>query len=260
LPVGQEEIVGRIYESQALGAFKKGLKIGVQPDISIIKEEKLKDSQKLKPNSCVTIKGIAAGDMTTIGATTLTILFEEKCGLEHEFQIVKRHFPFEFDGIIVRDFLTRYRCLIDYDKFLLNFKHEGFLFEIPLVEEIYILPPRSEIICQLKAVINQDLIILAEVQIRNSTSSIIRVIVKLIESGNLRNRLNVALAQLDSGSFKLSTRDEIFKKISVENFKKMGLFGPDIHTVAVNQAFARAKNHRLVHNYPGFHSISKGIP
>jgi Reverse transcriptase (RNA-dependent DNA polymerase)/RNase H-like domain found in reverse transcriptase/Retroviral aspartyl protease len=131
-------------------------------DISIIKEEKLKDSQKLKPNSIVTIKGIAAGEMTTIGATTLTMLFEEKCGLEHEFLIVKRHIPFEFDGIIGIDFLTRYRCLIDYDKFLLNFKHEGLLLEIPLVEEIHIIPPRSEIICRLKVVINQASIILAE--------------------------------------------------------------------------------------------------
>jgi hypothetical protein len=44
LHAGEEEIVGKIYESQALGAFKKGLKIEVQQAICAATPETLEDA------------------------------------------------------------------------------------------------------------------------------------------------------------------------------------------------------------------------
>jgi hypothetical protein len=44
LPQEQETIVGKIYESQALSAFKKGLKGGVQQAVCAARPETLEDA------------------------------------------------------------------------------------------------------------------------------------------------------------------------------------------------------------------------
>lgn len=61
------------------------------------------------------IKGVTAVSTSSLG-TTKDKLFVNKGILDHIFQIVVNNFPTPVDGVIHRDFLARYRCKINYDK------------------------------------------------------------------------------------------------------------------------------------------------
>ncbi len=131
-------------------------------DISIFKEEKLSDSQKLKFNSKIKIRGIADGEIITYGETKLNLKFETDDTVEHTFHIVHRDVPIDCDGIIGRDFLIKYKCTIDYDTFLITCKFGNSFLEIPMIDSMHIIPPRSEIICRIHTEIEQESVVCAE--------------------------------------------------------------------------------------------------
>ena len=118
-------------------------------DISIFKKEKNSKLQRINPNKRFKITGITDGITETIAETETILQFQNGLKLVHNFQIVETNFPIPTDGIIGRDFLCKYRCIVDYDQWLLKFIFNNHSIEVPIKDNIdngFILPKRSEMI------------------------------------------------------------------------------------------------------------------
>lgn len=68
--------------------------------------------------------------------------------IEQKFHIVETDFPIPTDGIIGRDFLTKYRCKIDYEPWLLTVMLNEDELTIPIEDNykrMLFLPARHEV-------------------------------------------------------------------------------------------------------------------
>jgi Reverse transcriptase (RNA-dependent DNA polymerase)/RNase H-like domain found in reverse transcriptase/Integrase zinc binding domain/Retroviral aspartyl protease len=115
-------------------------------DMSIFKAKKLYEIQPIKVNSGCIINGITQGKIETIGLSNLTLKLNEDMKIEHDFQIVDENFNFLADGILGRDFLSKYRCILDYNKYLLMVKIGKQNLELPLLDSWITIPARSEVV------------------------------------------------------------------------------------------------------------------
>jgi hypothetical protein len=121
-------------------------------DISIIKETKLKKTTPIKNGSQCSITGVTPGAIKTIGLTTLRLNFYDS-EIDHDFQVVDITFPLQVDGILGRDFLSKYRCNINYDTYLLSVNLSETILEVPFADETsadtIVVPARCEVIKRL---------------------------------------------------------------------------------------------------------------
>lgn len=135
-------------------------------DISIFKQDKIQYYQPINPNKRFKITGITDGVTETIAETETILKFENGLKLKHNFQIVNNDFPIPTDGILGRDFFCKYRCVIDYDQWLLKFIFENHMIEVPIEDNIdngFILPSRCEIIKNIsKLNIMEDMVVYSE--------------------------------------------------------------------------------------------------
>ena len=116
-------------------------------DISVIKSHKVKPTQIFYPNEKCTISGIGHDKILTQGSTNTHIKFPYIL-LEAKFHIVDNHFPIPTDGILGRDFLTKYRCKIDFDPWLLTLTTNQQEIAIPIEDNFkqsLYLPARHEV-------------------------------------------------------------------------------------------------------------------
>lgn len=116
-------------------------------DISIIKAHKIKDTQiYYKDEKCI-ISGIGHDKIQSLGSTFSNII-AQSIPIEHKFHIVEDDFPIPTDGIIGRDFLTNYRCKIDYEPWIITFTHDQNEISIPIEDNfkrMLFLPARHEV-------------------------------------------------------------------------------------------------------------------
>ena len=120
-------------------------------DISVIKAHKVKPSQIYYPSNKCSVTGVGNGASTTLGDTNVNININNET-LTQNFHIVDQNFPIPTDGILGRDFLTNWKCNIDYDTWILSIKAVGKTLEIPITNNIkgkYLIPPRCEVIRKL---------------------------------------------------------------------------------------------------------------
>lgn len=68
----------------------------------------------------------------TLGSTTTTIKLPNGQKMNHKFQIVGKYFPLAANGILGRDFLEKYRCIVDYNTWTLTGICNDQIFKIPL--------------------------------------------------------------------------------------------------------------------------------
>lgn len=91
------------------------------------------------------ITGIGQDKIHSLGST-FTKIKVETTHIEHKFQIVNDDFPIPTDGILGRDFLTKYKCNINYEPWLLTFTIDQNEISIP-IEDNYrnkiFLPPKT---------------------------------------------------------------------------------------------------------------------
>ena len=83
----------------------------------------------------------------TQGSITTHINFPNRL-LEGKFRIVDNHFPIPTDGILGRDFLTKYKCKIDFDPWLLTLTTDQQEIAIPIEDNLkqsLYLPARHEV-------------------------------------------------------------------------------------------------------------------
>lgn len=117
-------------------------------EISILKPGKINPDQIVNTADKCKISGINNYTVDTLGTTETTIKLDTENEIEHSFQIVQQEFPIATDGILGRDFFTKYHCKIDYDVWILTGTFHGQSFEFPIEDHIegeFVLPPRCEV-------------------------------------------------------------------------------------------------------------------
>lgn len=133
-------------------------------DISIIKSHKIKPEQIYFPTNKCSITGIGNGAISTLGDTTINIIVNNQTLPQH-FHIVHENFPIPTDGIIGRDFLTKWKSNIDYDTWILSIKTDDNILEIPITNQLrgkFLIPPRCEVIKKLNIQEIEDSVVIAE--------------------------------------------------------------------------------------------------
>lgn len=131
--------------------------------VSIFTESKVYN-HPINYNESCSIKGITTEEIITLGTATTTLTLEDNSTLNHSFQIVPKCFDLGVDGIIGRDFLMKFRAIIDYSTYMLQINSK-FTTMIPLYDQIndsFIIPARSEVIRRLKLKYSEPTLILSQ--------------------------------------------------------------------------------------------------
>ena len=121
-------------------------------EISVLKHTKLKNTEFINNNEKVAITGIHQQPIDTLGSTSIHLNFSENSLFTHKFQIIPDYLPIPTDGILGRDFLTKFKCNINYDTWTLTSFINSEQIEIPIQDNIngnFMIPPRCEVYRQL---------------------------------------------------------------------------------------------------------------
>lgn len=99
-------------------------------------------------NDIAKLVGITQTPIFTLGSFNLKIIHQHT-EFEHKFHLISDDFPIPSNGIIGKDFIKRFKCLIDYGEMTIKIrKNEIENVEIPIRSELMngvsALPPRSE--------------------------------------------------------------------------------------------------------------------
>lgn len=90
------------------------LLVDTQADISILRHSKIDNDARIDRSDIIFIKGITSETLSTIGTCMVQIYFSETT-IQHLFHIVSDHFDINADGIIGKDFLTKFNCHINFE-------------------------------------------------------------------------------------------------------------------------------------------------
>lgn len=87
--------------------------VDTQADISLLKHSAIAQNASIDHSDTIHIKGITAETLSTIGTCTVLIYLGETT-IQHLFHIVSDLFDINADGIIGKDFLSKFNCHIDF--------------------------------------------------------------------------------------------------------------------------------------------------
>lgn len=91
-------------------------------DVSLFKICKVQPNYIVDRNKHYRITGISDDTKETLAEAVTSLHFFNGLTVNHNFQLVEPNFQIPTDGILGRDFLTTFKCNIDYEHWLLNFK------------------------------------------------------------------------------------------------------------------------------------------
>lgn len=121
-------------------------------DISLLKKNFIKDDILCDPEKKFTIQGITNENIKTLASVKSKILLPRQISLDHEFQIVEKNFPISCAGILGKDFLLNYKCILNFEVLTLELKYNNLQFIFDLCPENkfnFTFPSRSEKIIKL---------------------------------------------------------------------------------------------------------------
>ena len=120
-------------------------------DISIFKPTKTNKNLSYDANNQSVLQGITSQEITSLGSVNIKLSVNNFI-LEQSFQLVDNFFPIPTDGILGRDFLSYFKCIIDHDSWLLSMNLNNNVISVPIQNHAngsIILPARSEVIRQI---------------------------------------------------------------------------------------------------------------
>lgn len=120
-------------------------------DISILKVDTLNDNASCNTSDTCKISGISSDEIETKASCVGKLILEQNIYLTHSFHIVESDFPIAYHGILGKDFLSTYGCVIDYSKNVLEIPNNSNIMGIPLESDVTVVPPRSEKIINCKS-------------------------------------------------------------------------------------------------------------
>lgn len=136
--------------------------IDTQADISVIKETSIENQLLVDQNETIFIKGITNATIQTTGSTHLQIHLGNQI-ITHKFHIVPDIFNIHVEGIIGKDFLKKYKCLINYENMQLTI-NTGTTTRILTIcdgphDHTFIIPPRTVITKQFRIASNDPCVV-----------------------------------------------------------------------------------------------------
>lgn len=114
--------------------------------MSLIKIGSLSKNFNYNQNDIIKLAGIAKTPIFTLGSLNLKIV-EQNTEFEHKFHLVSDDFLIPSNGIIGKDFLKRFKCLVDYGEMIITIgKSDNEFVKVPIQSELFrgISAPRSE--------------------------------------------------------------------------------------------------------------------
>lgn len=138
------------------------LLIDTGADISIIKVSLLEDDAEIMCNTKKIIKGISEEPVTTIGTKNLIVTLKDK-EIIHPFQVVYDNFPLRSNGILGRDFMSKYKANLDYDKGVLQVENTKWKL-VPYINKIMLQPRTETIICTKTQSVGEGVVYSCELQ------------------------------------------------------------------------------------------------
>lgn len=124
------------------------LLIDTEADISILKVSNLLDNINFDTKDIIKMKGITSQRINSLGSLQFRLTLHNM-HLVHKFFIVSDEFPIPCAGILGKDFLKRYNCLIDYAQMSLSIRPNGMTQAVLRIRNevlpgISVIPPRCE--------------------------------------------------------------------------------------------------------------------
>lgn len=83
------------------------------------------------------------------GTITTDIIYPNNTLIQHKFQLINEDFPIPTDGILGRDFLTKFHCNINYDSWILTAFNADTEIEFTIQDNLggyFMIPPRCEVL------------------------------------------------------------------------------------------------------------------
>lgn len=95
--------------------------VDTETGISLIKLSTLVNTQNFDKNDIIRMRDITNQRINSLGSIQLKLALSH-LNLEHKFFAVSDDFPIPYSGILGKEFLKRYHCLIDYDQMTLTIR------------------------------------------------------------------------------------------------------------------------------------------
>lgn len=121
-------------------------------DVSLVKKGCVRPETLCDPNEKLSVQGISQECIKTLATTTGSILFSNSESLPHKFHVINNEFNIGCSGIIGRDFLEKFKCIVDYGIGVLEIKinNKPFSFDLCSSFDDIQIPGRVEKTMQLK--------------------------------------------------------------------------------------------------------------
>lgn len=154
-----------VVQTDMTGERPVTLLVDTGADISLFKRNKIDPHQIVNRSNISRIKGVTEGHTNSIG-TTNTEIFVENYVFSHIFHIVDEKFPIPADGILGRDFISKFCCKLDYYEWKMTLRTSEGNITLPIhnnpEDDVITVPPRCEVIRKLSSLqnIKQDSVIL----------------------------------------------------------------------------------------------------
>lgn len=122
--------------------------VDTEATVSLIKISSISNNISYNKNDIIKMTGIVDTPLFSLGSFNLKIV-EQNVEYEHKFHLISNDFKIPSNGVIGKDFLKRFKCLVDYGNMILTMrKKENENIQVPIQSEILngvsALPPRSE--------------------------------------------------------------------------------------------------------------------
>lgn len=122
--------------------------VDTEATVSLLKFNSLSRDFNYNKNEIIKLTGITSNPLFSLGSINLGIN-EQNFKCEHKCHLVSDNFPIPSNGILGKDFLKRFKCLIDYREMTVSIRKSEFeSIKIPIKSELLhglsAIPPRSE--------------------------------------------------------------------------------------------------------------------
>lgn len=127
---------------------KTSILVDSQADVSVIKSNALFHYLMFNENNIIDIKGITNNLISSYGTIFLNLRFNDVT-VSQLFHVVPDDFAIPSDGILGKDFIKKFKCVLDYGSMTLTLRLSQKCISIPIqsgiIDDESTIPPRSEI-------------------------------------------------------------------------------------------------------------------
>lgn len=136
--------------------------VDTQADVCIIRKSSLSDLMNINVSRRINIRGITLDAIKSLGTIDIDLYVDQNV-ITHEFNVVPDQFNIECDGIIGKDFLSDYQCVIDYSDMSFRVRTIRSFSILKLTNspdgDHLIIPPRCESIRQFVIDTNEECVV-----------------------------------------------------------------------------------------------------